>query len=218
MTATCAWRLASGIGSLKLMSKSNVPNSGDPWWLCVATGPSLRRTDLDALRWIGERSIAANCGVFFAPWVGRHYAADEQWYRYYGWRTRPWYQGERYGAQTHRSDVKRWRHRLRWTEKGGNSGHHIIHMAVELGATRIAIIGYDHQHTGGKTHVHGDHPSRNGMRMGNAQPAHVWARRMPATARDLARRGVQLINLTRVTAIQCFDRMTAPEFTEEYGP
>lgn len=193
-------------------------DSYEPWWLCIATGPSLARADCDALRWTAEHAISVNCGVFYAPWTAMHYAADDAWYKYYGWRTKPWYKGERYGCNVQRKGVTRWRGTIRWTERGGNSGHHAIHLAVEKGAKRIALIGYDHQHTGGKTHVHGDHPSVPGNRMGNAPAVHVWKKRMPATMRDCKERGVELVNLTRVTAITCIPRMTVEEFNKEYKP
>lgn len=186
------------------------------WWLCVASGPSLAREDLEALRWIGKKSIAVNTALFYAPWVGLHYAADDQWYKYYGWRSQPWYKGKRYGASAHRKYVEKWRPSWRWTQRGGNSGHHAIHLVAELGAKRIALIGYDHQHTNGERHVHGDHPSWHGMRMGNADPVHVWKKRMPATKADLDGRGVQIVNLTRKTAIQCIPRMTTGEFNARH--
>lgn len=64
------------------------------------------------------------------------------------------------------------------------------------------MIGYDMQHTGGKSHWHGDHPRG----MANAVGINKWVRNFEPLADDLKTVGVEVINCTTETALQCFDR------------
>jgi hypothetical protein len=61
------------------------------------------------------------------------------------------------------------------------------------------------QHTGGMRHWHADYPA--GLKMDNASPVASWRLRFAALARDLTREGVEVINATRSTALDCFPRM-----------
>lgn len=85
---------------------------------------------------------------------------------------------------------------------GANSGYQAIGLAWHLGAERIVLIGYDMQRTGGKSHWHGDHPRG----LSNAIGVRGWARHFDPLARDLQAGGVDVINCTIETAIDCFPR------------
>lgn len=84
-----------------------------------------------------------------------------------------------------------------------NSGCGAVSLAIYRGASRVILIGYDCQHTGGKTHHHGDHPRT----LGNAGSLHTW----PAMFRTLAlateKAGIRVINASRATALRVFERM-----------
>lgn len=84
-----------------------------------------------------------------------------------------------------------------------NSGAGGIALAVMGGASRVILLGYDCQHTGGKTHWHGDHPKGTA---GNAAPKTVA--KWPAQFRELARTTgtTKIINCTRETALDVFPR------------
>lgn len=83
---------------------------------------------------------------------------------------------------------------------GKNSGHQALNAAVQRGAARILLLGFDMQ--GG--HWHGDHPS------GLANPTDLmletWRRNMATTVPDLRRAGVEVVNCSRETALTCFPR------------
>lgn len=87
----------------------------------------------------------------------------------------------------------------------GNSGAGAIMLAYLSGATRIVMLGYDCQHTGGAKHWHGDHPPK----LGNANRPEMWAKGFAKVAHDLA--GVEIINASRVTALDMFPRMDLQE-------
>lgn len=83
-----------------------------------------------------------------------------------------------------------------------NSGYQAINLAYHFGVSRILLIGYDMQRTGGKAHWHGDHVSG----LTNAEGLSKWATRFPALAQDLEREGVEVINCSQETALTCFPR------------
>jgi hypothetical protein len=87
---------------------------------------------------------------------------------------------------------------------GQNSGYQAIGLAYQFGAARILLTGFDMQHTAGRSHWHGDHPAG----MGNAQNIHRWVRHFAALADDLRAVGVEVVNCTRETALECWPRST----------
>ena len=186
------------------------------WYIIIATGPSLRRKDAEALRHVGP-TIAINCGVFFAPWAKVLFACDAVWWRYYTPKVN-WFRGIRVSRSYKSGTVQQWRGK-NWPRTGGNSGHMAIQYAVDQGAKNVALLGFDQQKTGGKAHNHADHPkmSDKGTRtnMANAGGIAAWPRLMAKTSRDLKERGIRVVNLSRQTALTCFPRMSVEEFLEE---
>jgi len=182
----------------------------------VATGPSLQRRDVEALR--GRcRFIAVNCGVFYAPWSDYLFAADAVWWRYYGPKI-TWYKGVRASRSHNAPGVDLWRGHG-WPRTGGNSGHMAMQYIIDKeNAKNLALLGFDQQKTGGKAHCHADHPKmeRSGKRtnMANANGVGAWPRLMTRTALDLKERDVNVLNLSRHTALRCFPRMSISDFLE----
>jgi len=83
-----------------------------------------------------------------------------------------------------------------------NSGAQAINLAYLLGATRIILIGYDMQNTGGRAHWFGEHPHT--LQTGGNYA--VYVDRFARLASDLAYEGVEVINCTRETALHQFRR------------
>lgn len=90
---------------------------------------------------------------------------------------------------------------------GGNSGYQVINLAYLLGAGKIILLGYDMQMTGGKSHWHGDHPRNLNRSLALAN----WVKNFKVLARDLSEAGVEVINATRETALDCFKRAKLEE-------
>lgn len=82
-----------------------------------------------------------------------------------------------------------------------NSGAQAINLAYLIGATRIILLGYDMQSTGGKSHFFGDHPPE----LSTANHA-VNVPYFTRLAQDLEREGVEVINCSRDTALTQFKR------------
>jgi hypothetical protein len=109
------------------------------------------------------------------------------------------------------------RHKLNWVhakrgeglgrEKaihwGANSGYQAINLAYLWGATRILLLGYDCKTINGKAHWFGQHPQG----LNRNQPLDEWKRNFPQLAADLEAEGVEVINCSPDTALDCFERM-----------
>jgi hypothetical protein len=96
-----------------------------------------------------------------------------------------------------------------------NSGAAAVSLAAERGATRVILLGYDCQRTNNQAHWHGDHPKG----LGNAGSMQKWAAGFAELAENMRKKGVEVINCSRATALTVFPRSdleselakTAPE-------
>lgn len=83
----------------------------------------------------------------------------------------------------------------------GNSGAAAISLAVLAGAKRVVLLGFDCQYgPNGERHWHGDHPKH----LGNARLVNKWRDKFKQLA-DAIPKGVQVLNCTRQTALDCFE-------------
>lgn len=92
---------------------------------------------------------------------------------------------------------------------GGNSGHQAVHLAYNLGASRILLLGYDF---GGDAHWFGEHPQP----LKSGHDFDLWLREMALLGLGLQRAGVEVINCSRKSAITCFPRMSIDD-VEDYS-
>lgn len=90
---------------------------------------------------------------------------------------------------------------------GRNSGHAAIGLAAMWGATRIILLGFDMQRTGGATHWHGEHAAP----LANPPSMVRWVQEMATLGPGLRRLGVHVVNASRATALTCFVRATPGE-------
>jgi hypothetical protein len=86
----------------------------------------------------------------------------------------------------------------------GNSGAAAISMAVFAGSKRVILLGFDCQHTAGKTHWHGDHPAP----LGNAGSVLKWPEKFRQVGKYAKRHGCEVINASRETALDMFPRVS----------
>ncbi len=140
------------------------------------------------------------------------YACDWQWWDRYHTQTAT-FRGERWTCNDraavefglshvepiHGSEYK---FRENTVHAGSNSGYQAIQLAAMFGAQRIVLLGFDFQRTGGVTHWHGDHPAG----FANGGDYKAWSQQMLLLAKDLNRRGVEVINCSRVSALECFKK------------
>lgn len=185
-------------------------------FVIVASGPSLTQEDVDFVR--GKaRVIAINESFRMAPWADALYCCDARMWK--------WLHADRkrYGnvhaftglkfALT--KDSAKWPNvrvlqntgpaglepKPNGLRTGRNSGYQAINLAVHLGAQRVLLLGYDMQRTGGKEHWHEDHPNRT------RSPYPQFRQSFAKIVEPLKAAGVEVINCSRETALECFPRM-----------
>lgn len=87
---------------------------------------------------------------------------------------------------------------------GWNSGYQAVGIAIAAGASRIVLLGYDMQHTGGRTHWHGGHPLPS--------PEDWYLNLYTKAFREMKPPPtVEIINCSRVTRLKCFKQMPLEE-------
>lgn len=174
----------------------------------LASGDSMSQEVADRARARNDRTIAINTTVKLAMWADMLFAADARWWIQHQKDVQP-YRGMRVtfdppgipdllvlrlaspqdGYSDDPGEVR----------NGGNGGYAAVCLAALAGAKVIRLYGYDFK---GDGHWHGKHPTA----LYNA-PEGIWPRRIKrfnALAPELAKRGVDVINCTPGSALQCF--------------
>lgn len=77
-----------------------------------------------------------------------------------------------------------------------------MNLAYLFGARKIILLGFDMQSADGKSHWHGDHPGP----LNRSSAFKTWIKNFDILARDLRDAGVDVVNATRVTALNCFQK------------
>jgi hypothetical protein len=158
--------------------------------------------------------IVVNATFKIAPWADVLYAADHRFWETYRRAIFNTFEGEMWSV----SEQSREKYGVYWIRHGrgqgfcaepdtinggGHSGFQAVHLAATFGAKRIILLGFDLQRTDGKLHWHGKH--EGGLPNGNGFAG--WIRSMGYLGKDLAARGVEIINCSRKTALRCFPRV-----------
>jgi hypothetical protein len=183
----------------------------------LASGPSMTPADADAVR--GLRAIAVNTTFRLAPWADICYSNDEDWIERHIGELRDYFRGQIWcGHPTWRSI---WVHPIPFNRDapgllaapgciawGMNSGAAAINLAVHHGAARVLLLGFDQAWAGARPRWHGRHPA--GLQ--NQRPGfHRWRAWFQQAAADAPRLGVEIINCSRRTTLECFPRLSLEE-------
>lgn len=92
---------------------------------------------------------------------------------------------------------------------GGNSGFQALNLAVQTGATRIALVGFD-MHLAAGVHWHGRHPP--GMNNPTAQVIAGWREGLDAAAPMLQALGVDVVNCNPHSALRAYRHQSLEDF------
>jgi hypothetical protein len=203
------------------------------WWMdwrgeCVAiigAGPSAKREDVDQLR---DRIhiIAVNESYRLAPWADAVYSCDLAWWQ--------WHKGlnEFTGLKlTH--DAVACRHypalkrvqieqvtsdeiltdKPSYVGAGGNSGFQAMNLAIQFGATGIALLGIDCNLEHGE-HWHG----RHAYHMNNPAPSNVkrWRAAFDGVADKIKKMGIDVVNCSPISALANYPKMTVAQALERW--
>lgn len=185
--------------------------------VCLGSGPSLTQADVDACRG-RARVIAIKDAVRMAPWADVLYGAGSDnpgrtwWHREGPSLTFP---GLRYTLDR---ECRHWASVLGMAPSavglstnpetlalGHHSGYQAMNLAVLLGASKIILLGYDMQPTGGQDHFFGKHPH------GNTPPFALFLASFAQIVEPLRELGVAVVNASRDTALTLFPRQPIEE-------
>lgn len=179
--------------------------------LIAASGPSLRAEDVARFRGLCP-VIVINNTFRVAPWADVLYSCDHKWWKeYLAEVQQQGFAGERWtcSVRARREFGLHWVQGLSGTghdpaedaiRHGLNSGMQSLSLAAKWGATRLLLLGFDHQRgVDGAKHWHADHaPARL-----NTTPEwknHIAG--MNLLVQQLAAAGVEVLNATRETALE----------------
>lgn len=98
---------------------------------------------------------------------------------------------------------------------GGNSGFQALNLALQWGARRVALCGFDFTMTRG-VHWHGRHPP--GLNNPNVMGLERWRITLDAQAPLLAKRGVEVIVATNHSALTEYARVPLMELLDGLRP
>jgi hypothetical protein len=173
---------------------------------CLASGPSLNRTDCELVRSTGHPVIVTNNTWQMCPWADVLLACDAKWWREYGAAARAAVLGDCLSYDPNKEVP--FLARERWFEHFHNTGADAISLAVETGASKVILLGYDCQMVGDRKHWHDEHPAALKSPIGMNQ----WHGMFAKVAKMAAKRGTRVINCSRETALTCFERGPLEEF------
>lgn len=169
--------------------------------LVFATGESLPRL------WGAGQSplpkIAVNDAWQIVPDADVVYACDGSWWRHH-WDGVSAHPGIKVGYETGIEGVldlkgtgsEGYDPRLGFVRHNSNSGAQAVHLAAQLGAGRIVLVGFDMQ----GPHFFGEHPED----IRRVQNFDLFIRRFKVLGGELARRGVEVVNATPGSALPWF--------------
>ena len=171
---------------------------------CLASGPSLTPEDVCLVKdWRFARQreqkrlvITVNTTFRAAPWADAMYAANPQWWAQFGKEVDDTFFGDKY----HHPRSPAFHPSAKAAPEGPTyscSGAAAITLAANLGATKIILVGYDAQKTGGRSHWHEDYD-----RMPNAENIPAWAYGFLLARRDYL--DLDILNCSRQTALNMF--------------
>jgi hypothetical protein len=184
--------------------------------VCVASGPSLTRDDVEYCLGRRAKVLVINDGWRIAPWADWLYACDGGWWvstpigldlpnhvatkgmreRWTCDRTVPAEWGIRHIDSAPAPGLSR---DPRLIHEGENGGYQAINLAYHFGARTIVLLGYD---MSGTSHWFGAHPEGLNDATDFSERAHHFEQ----LAADLKGEGVTVVNASRQTALRCFER------------
>lgn len=170
----------------------------------IASGPSVTAEDTELVRAWRDADptcrfvVVTNSTFLLCPWADILYAKDCQWWRVYLAEVDARFAGLRATVRAHPARFRVEKMQNAPFRQWNNSGADALSVAVCAGATKIIMLGFDMQRTGGRSHHHGDHPHP----LGNAASLKRWVPNIEVTRAWLDQQGVAYVNCTRETALK----------------
>lgn len=195
----------------------------------IASGPSAKQATIGALK-DRVRVIAIKKNIELCPWADVVYGCDTAWWK--SVRGLPDYKGLKlaWSAQvcTEYPEIRRvFIDDIRCDKilfddighvgAGGNSGFQTLNLAVQFGARKILLVGFDmHDRSGVHWYGRNNWPGAN-------NPSEVDAgfprfrRSFAAAAIELEKMGVEVVNASPISELKCFQKMTVEQTLAAWG-
>ena len=192
----------------------------------IASGPSVKLTDVSVLK-DRLRVIAIKENVQLCPWADVVYGCDAAWWRNVDGL--PDYRGLKVTATPRLHEKFPDVHLAQITDpscdalmlskpgvigSGGNSGFQALNLAVQFGAARILLIGFDMSDANG-THWYGPAEGK-----GRSNPGEWnfrrWRAAFGTASGQLKLAGVQVLNVSEQSALTCFPKLPLDQALAEW--
>lgn len=187
----------------------------------IGSGPSLSDEQLAMVEQhqLAQRVhvIAVNNTIQRVPWADVAYFGDYTALCHYLPKLKPHTKAE--WVTTCRAGAERWRlthvkaspnngMTLERVHLNGNSGAQAVNTAAAFGATKILLLGFDMRNAAdGRAHWFGQHP----LPLITTQLFPDWLHKFAFIAKDAKALGVEIINCTPDSAMECFDKKPLEE-------
>lgn len=204
-----------------------------PWWpdlsvkpvVIVASGPSARMYKLDVLR-AGFTAMAVKLSFDLIPWASIVYGCEPAWWIHrrglpefsglklmYDMHLLPQYPDMK-GVRVDTDANKLLLDKPAAVGSGGNSGFQALNLAVQFGARRIALVGFDMSDRGG-VHWYG----RNNWAQAHNPDRSVfgrWIKAFDTAATQLSEMGIEVVLASPHSALKCFPQLLVPDLVEKW--
>lgn len=207
------------------------------WWpdwrgecaAIVASGPSIKDTDLNPLR---DRihTIVIKSTVERMTWAEVCYGCDAAWWLSRNGVPHKHFSGIKifHGVQAANrfSDMHKVEIELTTDEmlvehplkisNGGNSGHQALNLCVQFGAKDIILLGFDCDHNDNRLHWYG---RNNWLNANNPMKYNYdrWKTGFEAAKKGLDKLGIDVVNCSPVSTIKTFRKASLETIMEEWG-
>jgi len=178
--------------------------------IVIATGPSLTPEQVERTR-AADVVLCVNNAGHLAPWAAHLYACDLSWWNFHngmaGFTGQRWTQCATAAPLWNLRRVQGYK-RAGFSfdpahiHFGGNSGFQAVNLAILLGCNPIALLGFDMMPGANGNHYFGNHPDR----LRNHMAFEKWRANFADAAPGAKQRGIEIINCTTRTALDCFPR------------
>lgn len=184
--------------------------------IIIAGGPSLTKADIKRAEGSGYPIMGINNAYLICGKLSYLYACEKKWWNrhYEQVKDLPYRKFilEETLDKVHEPGVEQMKNAgeeglsKNWPEiyHGKNGGYQAINLAVLLGFKRLILLGYDMQETYGKVHWHGLH---EGLNNPSEKQFREWRKYYNRLAPKLKDTGIEVINATRKTALDCFEKV-----------
>jgi hypothetical protein len=198
--------------------------AGGPWQVprcfaggtvaILASGPSMSAAVADAVHAASVPAVAINTTFRLAPWAWMLYAADYEWWQHPEHADAKAFAGHKVTIYTGSGQPPAG---LSWltssgstgfdpdprnVRTGSNSGYQALHIAAQTGACRVLLCGYDMH----GSHWHGEHP--RGLKVNTVDGFEKFRARFADLVKPMKQLGVDVINCTPGSRLECFRRST----------